>query len=114
MIKMLGAGLFNDPLAIILIVAGFVLIAVALILYFLVFRKKIKSKIEKSSAVRAEKKKKDDDAKNFASGVFKSGQKSDEAEKTQEDAGKTIQSMQQMSAPKDSGKKKGGAKKWVI
>ena len=60
----------NNPLALGLIVGGIVLVLVAVILYFLVFRKMIKSACERGKANRAERRVKQEKSTNLASNVF--------------------------------------------
>lgn len=62
--------LLNNPIVLTLIVLAVVLIAVGLILYFLVFRKKIKSAVEKNKEKRVKLEQENESAVNLAAGIF--------------------------------------------
>lgn len=109
MINMLGAGLLNDPLAVILIAAGIILVAVALILYFLVFRQKIKVSAEKHSAERAEKKKKEAEQKSIVSNAFKKEESVEDSKQAKKDSSEVMKAIQSLSGP-NTKTKKGGSK----
>jgi len=71
LVSLLGDSLLNNPVGLTLLIAGIVLIAVAVILYFLVFKKKIDAKIKTNKVARGEKEVKDAKAQTLAGNVFK-------------------------------------------
>lgn len=73
LISMLSS-IFNDPVALSLIVGGIVLVAVGLILYFFVFRKKVKAAVADNQVKKAKKTAADNKAKDSVASVFKSDQ----------------------------------------
>ena len=70
--SLLGAyNLLNDPVGLTLIIGGIVLVAVAVILYFFVFKKKINAKVAENKVNKEQKAVKDAKAQGLAGSVFK-------------------------------------------
>jgi len=69
-----GGGLLNNPLAFGLIIGGVVLVAVALILYFFVFRARINSGMNNQKAKKADKADRYEKSTNMASSIFQERQ----------------------------------------
>ena len=67
----LGGGLLNDPVGLTLLIFGIVVVAVAIILYFFVFKKKIDAKLADNKVKRAQNEVKDAKAQTLAGDVFK-------------------------------------------
>ena len=65
------APISDDPLAFGLLIAAIIVVAVAVILYFLVFRKKIKAKVQENKIEKESQQKTDSQAQDIVSNVFK-------------------------------------------
>jgi len=78
-----GGGLLNNPLAWGLIIGGIILVAVAVILYFFVFRARINKGIENQKAKKADKADKYEKSTSMAANMFQERQ--NEAEQAQAD-----------------------------
>ena len=71
MSSILGANLLNNPIALTIIIASIVIVAVAIILYFFVFRKKVKAKVADNQVKREQKAVKTAKSQALAGDVFK-------------------------------------------
>lgn len=72
------AGILNDPLTFGLIIGGIILVAVVVILYVLLFRKKLHAGVEKAKVKRAKKAEEYEKATNMASDLFAAKEKEEE------------------------------------
>ena len=90
----LSGGLLNNPLAFGLIIGGVILVAVAVILYVLVFRAKINQGIEGHKAKKAEKSEKYDKSVNMAASMFQERETADQQNKADKEAAVNVAELE--------------------
>jgi len=95
--KMLSnAGFWNNPLALGLIVGGIVVIAVAVILYFLVFKTKIAACVEKQKANKAANNERYEKSSNLAADIFQEKKSDEQRVQEEKDSKANIEEIERL------------------